>query len=80
MRQSKLWNRSKVWNRFRLWNRTRLLNRTSQHHNVRDSLIQTLEQSRYVDALCALQGYNPVTIQQHLYDMKRNYSWGIVNE
>ena len=30
----------------------------SEHHNVRDSLIQTFEPSSYVGALCGLQGYN----------------------
>ena len=52
----------------------------SEHHNVRGSLIQTFEHSPYVGALCGLQGYNTVTIQQHFNNMKRNYSWGTVNE
>ena len=46
----------------------------SKHHNVCGSLIQTFEQSPYVGALCGLQGYNTVTIQQHINKMKRNYS------
>ena len=50
----------------------------SGHHNVCGS--QTFEQSPYVGALCGLQGYNTVTIQQHFNNMKRNYSWGTVNE
>ena len=28
----------------------------------------------------AFQGYNAVSIQQHLNGMRRNYSWGTVNE
>ena len=52
----------------------------SEHHNIRGSLIDTFEQSPYVAALCGLQGYNAVSIQQHLNDMRRNYSWGTVNE
>ena len=31
-------------------------------------------------ALCGIQGYNAVTIQQHFSNMRRNYSWGTVNE
>ena len=52
----------------------------SEHNNVRISLINTFEQSPYVSALCALQGYNALTIQQHFSDMKRNYTWGTLNE
>ena len=52
----------------------------TEHHNIRGSLIETFEQSPYVDALCGIQGYNAVTIQQHFSNMKRNYSWGTVNE
>ena len=52
----------------------------SEHHNIRGSLIDTFEQSPYVAALCGIQGYNAVTIQQHFSNMKRNYSWGTVNE
>ena len=50
------------------------------HHNIRGSLIETFEQSPYVTALCGIQGYNAVTIQQHFSNMKRNYSWGTVNK
>ena len=52
----------------------------SEHHNIRVSLIETFEQSPYVGALCGLQGYNALTIQQHFPNMRRNYSWGTVNE
>ena len=52
----------------------------SEHHNIRGSLIDTFEQSPYVAALCGIQGYNAAAIQQHLSNMKRNYSWGTVNE
>ena len=52
----------------------------SEHHNILGSLIDTFEQSPYVAALCGLQGYNAVSIQQHLNDMRRNHSWGTVNE
>ena len=52
----------------------------SEHHNIRGSLIETFEQSPYVAALCGIQGYNAVTIQQHFNNMRRNYSWGTVNE
>ena len=52
----------------------------SEHHNIRGSLIETFEQSPYVGALCGIQGYNAVTIQQHFSNMRRNYSWGTVNE
>ena len=37
------------------------------------TLIDTFEQSPYVAAHC-------VTIQQHFNNMRRNYSWGTVNE
>ena len=52
----------------------------SEHNNVRNSLIYTFEQSPYVPALCGIQGYNPLTIQQHFSSMKRNYTWGTLNE
>ena len=52
----------------------------SEHHNVRISLLNTFEQSNYVAALCGLQGYNEVTIQEHLNAMRLNYTWGSVNE
>ena len=52
----------------------------TEHHNIRGSLIETFEQSPCVAALCGYQGYNAVTIQQHFSNMKRNYSWGTVNE
>ena len=52
----------------------------SGHHNIRCSLIDAFEQSSYVAALCGFQGYNAVSIQQHLNDTRRNYSWGTVNE
>ena len=52
----------------------------SEHHNIRGSLIETFEQSPYVAALCGIQGYNAVTIQQHFSNMRLNYSWGTVNE
>ena len=52
----------------------------SEHHNVRDSLIQTFDHSPNVGALCGLQDYNTITIQQHFNNMKRNYSWGTVND
>ena len=52
----------------------------SEHHNIRGSLIETFEQSPYVAALCGIQGYNAVTIQEHFNNMRRNYSWGTVNE
>ena len=46
----------------------------SEHHNIRGSIIDTFEQSPYVAALCGIQGYNAVTIQQHFNNMRRNYS------
>ena len=52
----------------------------SEHHNIRGSLIQTFEQSPNVAALCGIQGYNAVTIQQHFNNIRSNYSWGTVNE
>ena len=52
----------------------------TEHHNIRCSLIETFEQSPYVDALCGIQGYNAVTIQQHFSNMRRIYSWATVNE
>ena len=48
----------------------------SEHNNVRNSLIYTFEQSPYIPALCGIQGYNVLTIQQHFSNMKRNYTWG----
>ena len=42
-------------------------------------IIDTFEQSPYVSALCGLQGYNALSIQQHLNDVRHNYSWGTVN-
>ena len=50
------------------------------NHNIRGSLIDTFKQSPYVAALCGLQGYNAVYIQQQHNDMRRNYSRGTVNE
>ena len=52
----------------------------SEHHNVRGSLIDTFKQSPYVAALCSIQGYNEISIQQHFTCMKFNYSWATVNE
>ena len=52
----------------------------SEHHNIRGSLIDSFQQSPYVAALCGFHGYNAVSIQQHFNDMRRNYSWGTVNE
>ena len=52
----------------------------TEHHNIRSSLIETSQQSPYVTALCGIQGYNAATIQQHFSNMRRNYSWGTVNE
>ena len=52
----------------------------SEHHDIRGSLIETFEQSPYVAALCGIQGYNTVTIQQHFSNMRLNYLWGTVNE
>ena len=52
----------------------------SEHHIIRSSLNETFEQSPYVAALCGIQGYNAVTIQQRFSDMRSNYSWGTVNE
>ena len=52
----------------------------SEHHNIRGSLIYTFEQSPYVAALCGIQGYNAVTIQQLFNKMRCNYSWETVDE
>ena len=52
----------------------------SEYHYIRGSLIDTFEQNPYVAALCGLKGNNAVSIQQHLDDLRRNYSWGTVNE
>ena len=52
----------------------------TEHHNIRSSLTETSQQSPYVTALCGIQGYNAATIQQHLSNVRRNYSWGTVNE
>ena len=52
----------------------------SEHHNIRVSLIEAFEQSLYITALCGVQGYNEITIQQHFNRMKCNYLWGTVNE
>ena len=51
-----------------------------EDHNIRVSLIETIEESPYVGALCCLQVYNALTIQQHFNNIRRNYSWGTVNE
>ena len=52
----------------------------SEHNNIRVSLINTFEQSGYVPALCGIQGYNEISIQEHFNDMKCNHKWGTVNE
>ena len=53
----------------------------SEHNNVRISLIHTFELSPYVAAFCSIQGYNVITLQQHLNAMKRTgVTWGTVNE
>ena len=57
-----------------------ILGDETEQHNFRGSLIETFAQCPYVDALCGIQGYNAVTIQRHFSNMKRDYSWGTVNE
>ena len=52
----------------------------SEDNNVRTSLLNTFEQSPYVPALCGIQEYNALTIQQHFSNMKRNYTWVTLNE
>ena len=52
----------------------------SEHNNVRLSLINTFAQSDYVSAFCGIQGYNELSFQQHLCNMRRNHTWGTVNE
>ena len=52
----------------------------SEHNNVRLSLINTFSQSHYVPAFCGIQGYNELSIQRHFDAMRRNYTWGTVNE
>ena len=52
----------------------------SEHNNVRISLINSFAQSYYVPAFCGIQGYNELSIQRHFDAMRRNYTWGTVNE
>ena len=53
----------------------------SEHQNVRISLIHTFEHSPYVAAFCSIQGYNVITLQQHINAMKRTgVTWRTVNE
>ena len=51
----------------------------SEHNNVRNSLIDTSEQSSYIPAFCGIQAHNELFIKRHLDEMHNNYSWGTVN-
>ena len=52
----------------------------SEHNNVHNSLINIFEQSGYIPTICGLQGYNELSMQRHLNEMRRDHSWGAVNE
>ena len=51
-----------------------------EHYNIRTNLIHAFQNSPYIGAFCGIQGYNEVTIHQHLTDMLPNNTWGTINE